>query len=244
MVEGLSRLALYLEFLRSNPEIKILVPEQGVQLKIEYLEALGIDASRVIIGYVTARVLYLPQGPGCKAGVPPLGMNMLSDYLLSYIHTYIRPARAPKDVILLIHRLFRRWLPQHKQIKEYLGNMAKANSMELLIFSDLRIPKLPETMKMFHRAAMVVAPHGAGLVNLLFTRNPTVVIEIVKDDNTSTFSYVNMCRNLGHVYHSIKSHRKDGEEKEAMFVEMETLEETVEFYLNNFVIPNKESGGF
>ena len=237
-LEGLSRLAYYVDFLRNNPQIRILIVRKHVLQKVTWLEALGIEGSRVITGYVTARVVYLPQGSLCTASVPPLGMMLLSQYLLTFIHTYIRPARAPRDAILLIHRTSKRWLAQHDIIKDYLAITAEKHNMELLIFSDLRLPSLSVTMEIFHRAALVVAPHGAGLVNLLFSRAPTVVVEVVQSD--STFSYVNMCRSLGHVYHGITSRSDVTEGKEPMYVNLDRLQTTVQFYLDEFILPNEK----
>ena len=42
---------------------------------------------------------------------------------------------------------------------------------------------LHEHIEMFHRAAVVIAPHGAGLSNLIFCREGTAVVEIGFDSS-------------------------------------------------------------
>ena len=98
-------------------------------------------------------------------------------------------------------------------------------------------------MLIFYRAVMVVAPHGAGGLNLLFSRPPTVFIEVVCAG--SSLSFVTLMRNLGHVYYSIGSSSEDRDSFEIsrnycgpMKIDIKQFKETVEFYLNDFILLN------
>ena len=100
IVEGLTRLALYLEFLRLNPQVKVMIPHIDQKKKLAFLEPLGIPPSRVVTGHVTARVTYLPQGARCRSTVSALGAAMLSDAYFNYINTTLSPDPTPRDTII------------------------------------------------------------------------------------------------------------------------------------------------
>jgi capsular polysaccharide biosynthesis protein len=74
------------------------------------------------------------------------------------------------------------------------------------LFADNPVPPLNVTMRWFHTAAMIVAPHGAGLSNMFFSRPGTYVVEGV-----CNIPHVNMCfqrlaQALGHRWHGVTSH--------------------------------------
>ena len=75
------------------------------------------------------------------------------------ISTMVHP-----NAIVLIERRSkrRRWLAQHTQIKALLTRIANDYSMMFEVFSDVPLPTLTQTISMFARARLVVAPHGAG----------------------------------------------------------------------------------
>ena len=52
-------------------------------------------------------------------------------------------------------------------------------------------------MTLFYRADVVIGVHGAGLANLLFSRQGTTVIEFNCKDNTAYMCYRVMCMQLG-----------------------------------------------
>ena len=45
---------------------------------------------------------------------------------------------------------------------------ARLNDLQVEVYRDDPVPSLEDTMRMFNRAIMVIAPHGAGLSNLVF----------------------------------------------------------------------------
>jgi len=64
MVEIVPRLALFVDFLKANPGIRIAAPEVGGRLA-ELLEIVGLDASRLVTGAVRAKIVYQPRSTGC-----------------------------------------------------------------------------------------------------------------------------------------------------------------------------------
>ena len=58
-----------------------------------------------------------------------------------------------------------------------LRKYAERLGLNVFVFTDKPVPQLTVTMEMFHRALVVVAPHGAGEANILFSQRGTVLIE-------------------------------------------------------------------
>lgn len=199
-IENLPRLLPYLEFLRNNPHIKIHVSARAIARN---LWMLGLDGKRFVQGVVRADVIYLPQGGGCVKA-HPITVRMTHQYYQLYIHKHLyardmAPARnflSPTEngpwkrhpvphaeerasSIILIQRSKRRFLMQHTQVVFLLQQIARARHLRLEVFSDKPLPPFRETVAMFARAKLVVAPHGAGLTNLLFSPPGTRVVEII-----------------------------------------------------------------
>ena len=59
-----------------------------------------------------------------------------------------------------------------------------------------------ETAALFGRASIIVAPHGAGLTNMIFSRPGTPIYEFVPLDNPNV-CYWHLAEMLGHVYKGI-----------------------------------------
>ena len=61
-----------------------------------------------------------------------------------------------------------------------MSAFAKEHGMKLVIHSDAQaFPPLPEQWSRFAHAGLVVAPHGAGLINLLAVERWTPLVEFV-----------------------------------------------------------------
>ena len=56
------------------------------------------------------------------------------------------------------------------------------------LFRDDPTPSLNDTMTMFHSAVIIVAPHGAGLSNMLFSRPGTYILEAVCNPPQVTYN--------------------------------------------------------
>ena len=84
MAEVMPRIALLVDFLKANPEIRILALEVGGHLA-ELLEIIGVDRSRLITGVTRAKVVYQPRATAC--GFP----NVQESQMLSQLYrNYIR----------------------------------------------------------------------------------------------------------------------------------------------------------
>ena len=201
MVEIMPRLALHLQFLKANPEIRILAPEVGGRLA-ELIEIIGLDKSRLVAGVSRAKIVYQPRATGCGMA------NMQESQVLSQLyHNYIKRTfpPEPRNRLILIRRTGERKFSDQKGIEEVLARAARDYNLSYTLFPDNPTPSLNDTMMMFHSAVVVVAPHGAGLSNIYFSQPGTYVLEGV-----CNLPHVNLCFQwlahiLGHHWHGLTS---------------------------------------
>jgi hypothetical protein len=56
------------------------------------------------------------------------------------------------------------------------------------VYSDQQLPSFIDTLRIFHGASLIVAPHGAGLSNSLFAPSSTAVLELLTVPMPNCFS--------------------------------------------------------
>ena len=91
-------------------------------------------------------------------------------------------------------------------------------------FDDSQMPTVPELASHFSTADLIIAPHGAGLSNLLFAKANATVVELLTLD-WPVMVFAELSAQLGLKYHgtmpAISSHTDgfhvDIEETEAIF---------------------------
>lgn len=227
MIEVIPRLSLYVNFLRRNPQIKILASENGGRTA-ELLAILGLSKNRIIMGTCRVKLLYLPRPTMCiMANIQEI--QVLSLLYRNYINEKLKT--APRNKIILIRRSGIRKFKNHEAIERVVNETARAHNLSFALFPDKPVPSLEKTMILFHSAVMVIGPHGAGLSNVVFSQPGTYVIEGVCNP-----PYVNMCFQrlstvLGHHWHGILSLGGC-----MNFVNMSaiTIRDAVEKHLSNF----------
>lgn len=232
MVEDIPRISVFLEFLRRNSHIVIHSPtDQGTF--VELLELLGISKFRLVTGMIRAKIVYLPRATRCGYS-NALEIQLLSTLYRNYIKTNLR--NTPRDKIVLIRRSHSRRFTEQQRIEEVVRSVANSYGLRYSLFSDNPTPSLNETMVLFQSAVMVVAPHGAGLSNVIFSEPGTVVIEGVCNPPHANLCYLTMTFILGHRWHGIPS-RKGCER--VVDVSASVINETIAQYLDSRVIELK-----
>ena len=194
VLENLCRLAPYVDFLKENPQIKI-----HSKIVSPFLSLLGLDPGRVVTGDIRANLLYLPAGVPCCVS-PPFCTQTLSRQLRKGVEG------QPRDQIILIQRSTRRWFRNHDAILKRLKRLASPHGLGVQVFGDNPLPGLQATKTMFARAVLVVAPHGAGETNLVFSAPGTVLVEglcFVRGGNFTSKCYQTMAYSLGQRYHGL-----------------------------------------
>ena len=193
-VEGLNRLSLYLKYLLDHPYIKLHV--NGYH---PYLQVLGLKPERIIRGTVRASVLYMPMGTPCFT-LPFIEGQLLAVQLKETL----MGSNETRDTVVLIKRSAKRWFEHHDAIYVTLEKHCQEMGLKLVVFDDKIIPAMHDTMNLFHRALVIVAPHGAGLTNMIFSQPGTLVIEALCHDNHNRLNicFQRMASVLGMRYYS------------------------------------------
>ena len=174
-IDQLPRVAAYLDFLRKYPQIKVHIGVDKGGMTFEILRLLGIATSRVIQWVTRAHVVYVPEG--CPCGM----INVLNTQLLSSAYSKVIASNWLQESthsVIFINRTGTRRLRDNTVIYKMVEELADKYKLDLEVFGDNPAPPITDSMRMFNRAVMVVAPHGAGLFNILFCRPKTYVVEV------------------------------------------------------------------
>ena len=222
LIENLTRIAPYLSFLMRHPHIKIIV-QRETGFTPTLLAAIGIEPSRLVSGNIQADVAYMPAGSPCGHA------TILSAQMLSSHFRAALPEPAPsRDTIILIKRSKKRWFNYHDDILAMLRGHADAAGLNTVVYDDNPVPGIDETRRLFIRAYIVVAPHGAGESNLIFSQPGTILIEeLCYDDRDKlNWCYKNMMATLGHRYCGLLF------EKQCMNITAADVEPFVNYYVD------------
>ena len=203
MLEDIPRLAPYMSFLRAHPSVRIHVAELG-GYTADTARFLGLSPERFIKGVCRAKVVYLPQGTPCGFA------QLQSVQLLSRLYRDQLARRFPAqraDSIVLVERSGARRFTQAARIHDALRSLAGARGFRFELFSDRPVPAMVDAMRLFSRALIVVAPHGAGLSNLVYSEPGAYVVEAVCNRPHVNMCYQWLAHVLGMRYHAVPSRR-------------------------------------
>ena len=201
MADIVPRLVLCLKFFNAHPEIRILAQEVGGRL-VELLRIIGLDGSRLVTGIARARIVYQPRGIGWMF-VNVQESQLLSQLFRDYIQRTFPP--QPRNRLILIRRSRKRRFAEQKGIEEAMRRAARDYNLTYTLFIDDPVPSLNDTMMMFHSAVMIVAPVGAGEVNMFFSQPGTYVVEGVCNPPHVFLCFQRLAYILGHHWHGVAS---------------------------------------
>jgi len=195
-LENLPRIAPYLSFLQKHRHIRI-----HVAARMKYLNMLGIHHSRLITERVIkANILYVPPGGPC-GNSPFFATQILASAITKQKSHNMSNKR---DVIVLIKRSKKRWFKNHSYILRMLKTHASNLNLTVEVFDDNPLPHVDKTVDIFYKALIVIAPHGAGEANLIFSQPGTLLIEgLCYDIGKSNLCYRNMAQSLGQQYYGL-----------------------------------------
>lgn len=134
--------------------------------------------------------------------------NVLETQILSRLFRYyVRRAFAPavRNKIVVIRRSpsRQRNFNNHTAVESVVKQAAMDYNLSFEIFQDDPAPPIKDLVRLFNLAVMVVAPHGAGLSNLVFSEPGTFVIEGVCNRPATNLFFQRTSLVLGHRYHGI-----------------------------------------
>jgi len=257
-IENLPRLALYVDFLKRNPNIRIHYRESSAAKKLMTLY--GLDPSRLVAGDVSADIVYLPHGGGCCGYhgcilclqvmadyFKSFGMSLIKSHYFtisipySFIQNSMLPETTnkidnvnqsvmyPRNIVLLKRSGSKiRYLQNHDEVEEVVRNLTSEYKYTFKLYSDTPLPSLNETLNIFHNAAVVIAPHGAGLSNLVMVPTGADVIEVLNKIDI-VLCYHALAYQLGHRWHGMISKTA----APALIVNATDLGEVLRLFLEN-----------
>ena len=204
MMEDFPRLAPVLPFLRRNPRVRIHMLGRDNHTDALF-KALQLDPGRIVTGNIHALIAYLPRSSPCgQIRIPE--SQLLSYEYRKYIQDNLQGSKNWNSVVLIKRTIKRgRHFSQQVEIESIVSNLTNKYGLRYELFADNPVPSPEQTMLMFYRAKVIVAPHGAGLSNMIFSRPGTYVIEGISNFPSTVVCYIHSAYHLGHIYHGIPS---------------------------------------
>ena len=226
-IDGIQRMIPYLTMLKKFPHVKIHVKKKNSFIT-KMLAVLGIKEERLITGVIRAKIAYVPEFSYVWY------LHVPNIQLLSYTFRQITIKEGHQERKSLVHiiRTFSRFFKEQDKIKNKLQDIALQYGLKYEEYLDTKLPSIKETIKLFDRAVLVFAPHGAGLFNMIFCRPGTFIIEVLCPDHP-TLSYMRLAHSLGHRYYSYVSNNSEinGNKCErGIIVDSSELFQVVRFY--------------
>lgn len=224
-VEQLPRLVPYLDFLLSNRDVRIH-SQYYLHPFVEISETLGLGKERFVFGTVRANTVYLPQHTNC-------GMNqvqatqLMSHMLRDKLKPTLKHKKSKRNSILFIWRKGVRMFKNNQLVSEKVDLIARNYEMDFETYDDVRWTPQNQIYQMFSRALIIIAPHGAGLVNLLWSEPGTCVIECVCAEGKLVMYYQWLAHTLGMRWHGLPS---NGGCEDGIDINVTEIETLISFY--------------
>lgn len=186
-VDVLSRFAVLQQSDWKNEIDYFLVPNHALKFQKETLKLLGIPENKIIDGmqhpHVKADRLIVASHPRTTTYHIPA-------FLCEYLQQTFADLEIPTDESLGSHPFIyinrgdapKRKVTNEKEVEAVLAEF-EFTSFALSEFS------LKQAIQLFRQAKMIVAPHGAGLTNLLFCPAGTKVLELFSDKFVNHYFY-------------------------------------------------------
>lgn len=165
----------------------------GNGVGIKYLEYLGINENRIIRNntiYGENILYFTSRSCGASAG------SLHTYNLRNKLRKKVNNMKIKKDVLLIIRRN-KRMIKNEERMIDLLNEIFGVNNINIYYPDTLfRI-----SLKYFKEAKLIIAPHGAGLSNILLCSPDTYIIEFLSDN----LCFNGLAKELGIWYYGIKT---------------------------------------
>jgi hypothetical protein len=196
LIEDFPRIIFFLDVIKQNENIKVHVnPSSLAEQLFQYF---GIPKQRLISGNVYANFALIPT-PSVACGNPSaLHIRFLNERIVSTIEKSYS-LNETKKYILLIKRSNSRRIDNYDQLLNALNSAYPGYIFEFL---DNPTPSLAESFHIFYNAEIIVAPHGAGLSNIIAcSKKLKGIIEYLTNDRDINICYMALAKILGFDYY-------------------------------------------
>ncbi|MES2274287.1 MAG: glycosyltransferase family 61 protein [Chlamydiota bacterium] len=191
MVEVLPKLAL-LE--QQHISYDWLYVPTNLPFMRQTLHLLGVSQEKILATSPDAHIeadLIVPSAPS------------LSCYTPKWIVDYLREKLIPQSKQISSKQSFSKKIFISRQKASYRRILNEDEVFDLFkvegfVRYNLEDLTVLEQISLFHQADIIVAPHGAGLVNLLFAQPCVLIIELFQEHEDDTFWYLSQVMGLKH----------------------------------------------
>lgn len=188
----LEAIPLLLHAIKFYPNLKLLLPVKYPKYLRLILETLRIDESRLILSdkpIKTEKAILVPKHE-TSGFIPREDLDILRNFFEQYIDKTNN--KYPDKIYISRTKSVNRQLVGEKNLEIELQNL----DFEIVYFEELT---LPEQFSYIYNAKVIVAPHGAGLANLIIAQPGTKVLEILSRNWFNT-CYAKLAVQLGLEY--------------------------------------------
>jgi hypothetical protein len=189
VAENFVRVPLVIPLIEGNPRSKVHV-HGTIPFVGSLLELLGIQRGRIVEGTVFADVLLLPEPVPC--GNPPaIMLNLLRRTLVERSLQYVISATNGCR-ILVVKRKGSRAISNHDALVSGLSGAFTACGTTVHTGDESVLNQL----HLFRSSTVIVAPHGAGLSNMIACRKETLILELMTTGKDVNICYMAMAFKL------------------------------------------------
>lgn len=226
IIDCLSRLEV-IEYYYKQTGIKpkLIIPPNPSQWQTESLQLLGYEPDDFICWNTSKMQVNTLLAPSFRMGsilsVSPSACSWVRQNVIDSLSNIgnVEHSFSPRILISRSKASRRRVINENKLIDMLLPFGFSAYHLEDLNFTD--------QVKLFSQAEIVIAPHGAGLVNMIFSQNLTL-IEFLRQPINPIFFY--MAKALGFKYSQLdctSESLKANTSNDDMFVDLNSLERLI-----------------
>lgn len=190
--------------LTQNPDMAIVVEALPPKLAEFAQEILGIPRARfhVMFFAVLVEKLYVPYGADCAT--QSAQHTLLTREWIRDRHPTLYKAPPLLTDITIIHRneagTCNRCLKNSEELRDAFRKYYPLRAVHLVVLGEL---PYAQVIKLLAKTDMLIAPHGAGLVNMILLPDGAKVLEILNKQDNCNFCFYELSLGLGLQYKAV-----------------------------------------
>ncbi|WP_456460905.1 glycosyltransferase family 61 protein [Reichenbachiella sp.] len=202
MTNFLPQLEPHLKSLRQDPEFKLLISKKPKKFQLESLKILGLTENIEYWSSVYAEVETLIVPSVRNEFIPyddHLNLQLLSPSSIFWLRTHLITKvekHKPKNIYISRRNAFLRNIINENQLEEVFQQY----NIHSVILEEL---SLLDQIQLFVHADNIIAPHGAGLINVMFSRGASIIEFFPKGYALNKSNIFQLSNHLDHKYNMI-----------------------------------------
>ena len=176
---------------KSGTSLTYLTSSTLTRFQREYFSLLGISVVRICKAYVECLWVCLPRRFG----------YVYSNRAVTELRQYVYDRLKLKDLVVDKKLYISRRKSKNRRVineNEILDNLHRQGFLAV----DLEDLSVEDQIRRFASAKIVIGPHGAGLVNIIFSREPRL-IELLPSDDFRWGHFASLCACAGGSYQNV-----------------------------------------